>query len=442
VNQHVPALQRSLSDVVAEYDQKRAGIGDAVKSFEQACADLKSAAAVAGVYGGPVLDGRVSVYQRSIEEALLKSAWRYVYQMLNIATIGSAKDRSLFEQSMASPAPFTKDNVLATFGRYLIDPRGNILRGLAEVFCGLDQAYRSHEKMKIGVAGLPKRIVLTRVADYGSYGRERLVDMLNALAAYRGEPLIEHADMKPVDDLHSHFTPKAGQAIVRGLTIKIFMNRNAHVMFDKAALRDINKALAEYYGDVLPDCPEERPAKQASTAVSKDLAFYPTPAATVAWTLSQIEHRFGKDFLRGKTVLEPSCGDGRFLDALRAAGASVVGFEVDENRARISRGKGHGVVRANFLESEPKAYYDVVLMNPPFAGKHYAKHVRHAYAFLKPGGRLYAILPATARDHGLLEDVGLRATYRDNTWTDLPVGSFSESGTNINTVLFTVIKEG
>ena len=45
------------------------------------------------------------------------------------------------------------------------------------------------------------------------------------------------------------------------------------------------------------------------------------------------------------------------------------------------------------------------------------------------GGLLLAILPITARhDHGELDDLKPR-------WTDLPVGSFSASGTNINTVI-------
>jgi hypothetical protein len=68
-------------------------------------------------------------------------------------------------------------------------------------------------------------------------------------------------------------------------------------------------------------------------------------------------------------------------------------------------------------------------MNPPFYGKHYVKHVLHALKFLKPGGKLTAILPASARyDHKLL----------DGRWSDLPVGSFSESGTNINTTVLTM----
>ena len=86
-------------------------------------------------------------------------------------------------------------------------------------------------------------------------------------------------------------------------------------------------ALAEYYGEVLPDCSEERPTqRQTSTAVSKDLQYYPTPATVVERVLSDVYIR------QGERVLEPSCGCGRFLDALRTAGADVVGIEVDAAR--------------------------------------------------------------------------------------------------------------
>src|SRR5690606_30294163 len=88
--------------------------------------------------------------------------------------------------------------------------------------------------------------------------------------------------------------------------------------------------------------------------------------------------------------------------------------------------KGHNILTANFLDQPAVAEFDFVIMNPPFYGRHYAKHVRHALEFLKPGGQLVAILPATARyDHGELE----------GDWRDLPVGSFSEAGTNVPTCL-------
>ena len=277
------------------------------------------------------------------------------------------------------------------------------------------------EKMKVGVKGLPKRVILSNVSGYGSWGRDRVLNILNAIAAYQGKPLPSYYDieglMKDGDSLREE----------RGVWLKRFSNGNGHLFFAPGTLADINRALAEYYGEVLADCPEERPTKQRTgTSVSKDLQYYPTPAKVVQKIVADLYD------IKGKRVLEPSCGCGRFMDELRNAGAHVVGCEYDATRAAICEAKGHRVMRMNFLETVPTADFDCVVMNPPFAGRHYAKHVRHAMKFLKPGGKIVAILPATARyDHGELDDLSPR-------WTDLPVGAFSESGTNINTTVATI----
>jgi hypothetical protein len=70
-----------------------------------------------------------------------------------------------------------------------------------------------------------------------------------------------------------------------------------------------------------------------------------------------------------------------------------------------------------------------VLMNPPFAGQHYLKHINHALRFLKPGGTLAAILPLTAWENGKLPA---------GHWEHLPVASFAESGTNVSTGIYKV----
>lgn len=432
MNMHVPSLQRSLTDVVAEYGQKEAALKAALKTFEQAGTDLKMAATVGGTYGQENIDTG-SVWDRTLESNLLKSAWHHVYDGLNIERLASPIDKSRWEQAMAKPPAFTLDNIRGTFGRYIQDPRGNILRGLAEVFCGLDQAYKSHDKVKIGVAGLPKRVVLSGCGEYNSYGRDKIKTILNALASYQSKPLVTHRELVALmGDENALVTARelpatkyetAGVTPGRGVRLRRFQNGNGHLFFEKNTLTDINKALAEFYGDVLPDTTEEKPTqKKASTAVSKDLQYYPTPAAVVDSILSDLYP------IKGQRVLEPSCGCGRFMDALRKAGANVLGIEVDPRRAAEARAKGHRVHLANFLETAPSADYDRVVMNPPFYGKHYAKHVDHAFKFLKPDGVLTAILPATARyDHGLV----------DGKWSDLPVGSFSDSGTNINTAVLT-----
>lgn len=423
--------RRRPSEIVAEYEAKREALGEALAAFETAGKDLERAASIGGAYGGVTINTG-QVWVDTLERALLGSAWRHVYQLYGLADIASAEDKRRFDQIFTAPPAFTLDGIRDVFGDLVADPRGAVLRGMAEVFCQLDQAFKSHEKMKIGVKGLPKRVILSNVAGWGSWGRDRLRDLLNALAAYRGQPLIGHDEMRPVDDARTIYGPRACEVEIRGLRLKIHGNGNGHLFFSPEALADINRALAEYYGEVLPDCPDDRPAKQrTSTAVSKDLQYYPTPVAVVERVLADLVYR-----MPGQRVLEPSCGCGRFMDALRAAGAEVIGCEVDPVRAAMCEAKGHRVMRMNFLETVPTPDFDQVVMNPPFSGRHYAKHVRHALRFLKPGGRLTAILPATARyDHGELDDLRPH-------WTDLPVGSFSESGTNINTTVATIRAEG
>lgn len=431
------ALQRSLADVVAEYEQKLSAVPTTIAEFEAAGARLKAAATISGTWGDTRIDTG-SVYDSHIKESLLKSAWRYVYDGLNIASIASAADKRRFQQDMTKPAPFTIENIRATFGDYLLNPRANILRGLAEVFADLDPAFKSHDKVKIGVAGLPKRVIIGGCSsDYG-WGPDKIRDILNAIAAYQKKPLVDRSEIRALfadenalledreaeEKLSRYSEPTKIKLHARGVRLRRFSNGNGHLFFEPDTLLDVNRALAEYYGEVLPDCSEDKPDQQrASTAVSKDLQYYPTPVAVVQRVLNSIYIR------DGERVLEPSCGCGRFLDALRSAGADVMGIEVDPGRAEQARAKGHSVLLANFLETVPTGDFDRVVMNPPFYGQHYAKHVNHALRFLKPGGTLTAILPATARyDHGLL----------NGRWDDLPVGSFSESGTNINTTVLTM----
>lgn len=446
MNMHVPSLQRSLTDVVAEYDAKRAALPAALAAFKAAGSELKMAAVVAGTYGDvTIIEEHRYPDLRTLELSLLKSAWKYVYDGLNIDRLASPTDKQMWKQALEKPAPFTIDNIRGTFGKFIQDPRGNILRGLAEVFCGLDPAFKSHDNMKIGVKGLPKRVILSGCGGYSTYGRDKVESVLNAIASYQGKPLVDRAELTAIFDLEDALL-KAGEvkrydgaAIphpARGVRLRTFSNGNGHLFFEPDTLKDVNRALSEFYGDVLPDTPDENPTKQQSRAVSKDLQYYPTPTKVVDDVIYPVAHQ-----LEGAKVLEPNCGCGRFMVALRKKKANVYGVEVDAGRAALCRALGFTVLHQNFLETVPTGDFDFVFMNPPFYGRHYALHVRHAFDFLKPGGTLKAILPVTARDHGLLDDLIPKPRWScDSAWSDLPVGSFSESGTNINTTVLTIHK--
>jgi SAM-dependent methyltransferase len=444
----LPALQTTVLDLIEEYDGKAARLADEIAALSAAHDRLTMAASVQGAFVDTIVRDP-HLHESTLQKLLLSSGWKAVYNRLQIDRIASAKDKKLFEQTIAAPPPLTFDNAKATFGDYLVRPRFHILRGLAETFADLDPAYKSHSKVCIGVKGLPKRIILTGWGEYGyGYGVDRFKNIVNALATYQGRPHIDWNELSTIHGWH-----KSGQDAVldgktvtwaekaeagaepqevgidRGMTVRRFQNGNAHIFFDKWTLLDINRALAEFYGEVLPDAEEDDVKPSASTAVSKDLQFYWTPGEVAEAALEYAGLHELTQYTRSRgyeaaQVLEPSCGDGRILDAIRQLGHRSLGVEYHPGRATQARAKGHNVLSANFLEQPPKPEFDYVVMNPPFYGRHYVKHVRHAFEFLKPGGTLVSILPATAHyDHGELS----------GDWRDLPVGSFSAAGTNVPT---------
>ena len=128
-------------------------------------------------------------------------------------------------------------------------------------------------------------------------------------------------------------------------------------------------------------------------------------------------------------------------------------IEIHPDRAAVLRdrarrdGLGVTVEERNFLAVPPCGSFDVVVMNPPFVGTHWMAHVRHALDFLKPGGILRAVLPASAEVNEGRQFEAFRAwakQHSDGGWRgpffDLPPESFAESGTRIQTVIMRLRK--
>lgn len=129
-------------------------------------------------------------------------------------------------------------------------------------------------------------------------------------------------------------------------------------------------------------------------------------------------------------VLDPSCGDGRFLRAAASVGApAVVGCDVDPEALAATRealgetGAGVQLVASDFFAVEPDAVepVDLVVGNPPFIryqrfsgetrrlalaralrqgvrltqlASSWAPFLLHALQFLRPGGDLAMVVPA------------------------------------------------
>lgn len=140
-------------------------------------------------------------------------------------------------------------------------------------------------------------------------------------------------------------------------------------------------------------------------------------------------------------VLEPSAGTGSLLKAI-GDGPDKVAVEINQNLAAGLSRLGVSDLRihqGDFLECTPDQLgkFDRIIMNPPFSGQADIEHVQHGLKFLKPGGRLVAIMSAGVSFRQDRKATGFRATVEDHGGTvePLPDDSFKEAGTGVRTVL-------
>jgi predicted RNA methylase len=179
----------------------------------------------------------------------------------------------------------------------------------------------------------------------------------------------------------------------------------------------------------LPDVPTALEHKQATQ-------FYPTPpeVAEQLITLAALGP--------GHQVLEPSAGTGAIAEPAAQIAAAVDCIELVAGNAAEIRGGGYAriVTVRDFLAVAPDPRYDRVLMNPPFAGGAEVRHVRHALRFVKPGGRLVAVMSPGVTFHKSRAARELRALVEaaGGWFEELPTGSFAGSGTPAETVLAVV----
>lgn len=118
--------------------------------------------------------------------------------------------------------------------------------------------------------------------------------------------------------------------------------------------------------------------------------FFPTPESLA---VRMVE---AADIMAGDRVLEPSAGKGDLALQVKMHGAGVECFEVVPRLCEILRAKGLDAECCDFLDFHPSEIYDAVVMNPPFEKGQDIDHIRHAFRFLREGGRLVAIVSSGA----------------------------------------------
>ena len=176
---------------------------------------------------------------------------------------------------------------------------------------------------------------------------------------------------------------------------------------------------------------------KAVDAKKERQAFY-TPADLAA-------HVVTKASVAGCAVLEPSAGRGALVrEALAQGAASVDAIELAASDFQVLCGdfieddRTETFVQKDFLTTDPIRAYDRVVMNPPFSKNQDVKHVTHALRFLKPGGKLVAIMwPNKTRKPFVKLVNDWIAAGGDVSIEDIEAGRFKESGTQVATMLVT-----
>lgn len=237
-------------------------------------------------------------------------------------------------------------------------------------------------------------------------------------------------------------------------TVKIDGNNATMPQLDRTDYVAVNKALECLGGKWnkkakahVFDCDPNDPIADAVATgevrdFKKELQFFPTPVAVAHRMVHlagiQTDHR----------VLEPSCGNGAIIRAIRDMVFSCDLTAVEINPIMASEMKtAHelaNVVCADFLTCNGDlGKFDRIVMNPPFTRGQDITHVRHAYDMLNPGGRLVAI---TAPGWTFRNDKK-HTEFRE--WVealpafechDLDSGTFKESGTMVATKLIVMDK--
>jgi type I restriction-modification system DNA methylase subunit len=150
--------------------------------------------------------------------------------------------------------------------------------------------------------------------------------------------------------------------------------------------------------------------------------------------------------LKDCLVLEPSAGQGALLQVMNdiyISAQHTIACEIDPANKEDLAVHANTVIIGDFLTSDVGNQFDLVLMNPPFAGNTYADHVARAYSLLAPQGVLAAIVPAGFTTSTVARVKELRDTLLKNKTCIVrpnPEGSFSESGTEVQTLTILVKK--
>jgi len=177
---------------------------------------------------------------------------------------------------------------------------------------------------------------------------------------------------------------------------------------------------------------------------------FQTPEAIAEKMIEQISWKLTEQYNGPATILEPSAGLGRLYKVTKNHFPNG-SYTLIDNSSECAKelynisGPGTRVIESDFLKLAPAtegkagliikklpwAFYDIIVMNPPFKMGTDVKHILHAKKFLHTNGILIALCYNGVKQNKVLKPIC-------DTWEVLPEGSFKSEGTGASVALLTI----
>jgi len=119
--------------------------------------------------------------------------------------------------------------------------------------------------------------------------------------------------------------------------------------------------------------------KRTRFSIFNNTDFFPTPKEVILQMISEID-------IKGKVILEPSCGKGNIIDVLKQyKPKQIIACELHKELSKIAETKVNQFLKHDFFEVSKTeiSHIDYIIMNPPFSQDE--KHILHAWEIAPDG---------------------------------------------------------
>ena len=150
-----------------------------------------------------------------------------------------------------------------------------------------------------------------------------------------------------------------------------------------------------------------------------------------------------------KTIIEPSCGEGAFINEIKTKKINkIYGIDIDKNVLnKIVKNDKVELINNDFLACDFKENIDMIIGNPPFnlpTRKYFDStegFISRGIELLKPNGELILIVPGTVLRHKCYQEIRNKILTETRIIGIINTNKYDFLGADIETVVLYLKKE-